>query len=305
MAFDLTKSHGYKVVQFFTRLHAELFSLLFKDRKLEPVQGPDIYAISYLQRRLFKSHGSLLLVPRDDIDSKEFTIYDMVKGCPMWTVEYVVNTNEYMTSLLDRWRLFKSHGSLLLVPRDDIDSKEFTIYDMVKGCPIGILRLAFDLRKLIHYKVAQAGDESGEIWIQIYSSKTGNWSFCRDRFSCFNFDHFESATIYWNDTFHWLEGLNRELKHCKLNIEDHDHLIMTIIEIPHGFHRGRNFLESFSRPSNDLIDDIGFTEFTIYEMMIGSSVWSVRRGPTSPQHGEDPCDGDIIAAAYDVIAMSK
>ncbi|GJT24690.1 lysophospholipid acyltransferase 1-like protein [Tanacetum coccineum] len=173
----------------------------------------------------------------------------------------------------------------------------------LKKLIIGAFRLAFDPRKLIHYKVVQAGGKSGETWIHIYSLETGNWSFCRDRFSYFSFDHFESA-IYWNDAFHWLEGLNTELKHCKLNIEDHDHPILTSLEIPHGLHRGRNFLESFGGPSNDPIlllieiphtlhiegkffescgclllvcrDDIGFTEFTIYEMMKGSFVWSIR-----------------------------
>ncbi|GKC02020.1 reverse transcriptase domain-containing protein [Tanacetum coccineum] len=56
-----------------------------------------------------------------------------------------------------------------------------------------------------------------------------------------------------NDAFYWLEGLNRELKHCKLNMEDHDHPIMTSLEIAHGLHRGRNFLESFGGPINDPI----------------------------------------------------
>ncbi|GKB40376.1 hypothetical protein Tco_0885318 [Tanacetum coccineum] len=76
----------------------------------------------------------------------------------------------------------------------------------------GVFRLAFDPRKSIHYKVVLAKRPSGDTWIHIYSSETGNWSFCRDRFSYFSFDHFKSA-IYWNDAFHWLEGLNRELKH--------------------------------------------------------------------------------------------
>ncbi|GJY47215.1 hypothetical protein Tco_0436278 [Tanacetum coccineum] len=57
----------------------------------------------------------------------------------------------------------------------------------------GVFRLTFDPRKSSHYKVVQAGGEAGETWIQIYSSKIGNWSFCRDRFSYFNFDYFESA----------------------------------------------------------------------------------------------------------------
>nr|GEU59183.1 hypothetical protein [Tanacetum cinerariifolium] len=49
------------------------------------------------------------------------------------------------------------------------------------------------------------------------------------------------------------EGLNRELKQCKLNMEDHDHPIMTSLEIAHELHRGRKFLESFGRPINDPI----------------------------------------------------
>nr|GEV01447.1 hypothetical protein [Tanacetum cinerariifolium] len=124
----------------------------------------------------------------------------------------------------------------------------------------GVFRLAFDPRKSSHYKVVQAGGKA--------------------------------------------EGLNRELKHCKLNMKDHDHPIMTSLEIAHGLHKGRNFLESFGKPINDLIsllmelphmlhlerkffkscgclllvcrDDIGSIEFTIYEMMKGSFVWSVR-----------------------------
>ncbi|GJX43340.1 hypothetical protein Tco_0260016 [Tanacetum coccineum] len=66
----------------------------------------DIPAILQLQRRLFELCGCLLLVSRDDIDSKEFTIYEMVKGCLVWTVRYVVNTDEFMTPLPNRWSIW-------------------------------------------------------------------------------------------------------------------------------------------------------------------------------------------------------
>ncbi|GKD01775.1 hypothetical protein Tco_1172049, partial [Tanacetum coccineum] len=46
----------------------------------------DIHAILHMQRRLFELRGCLLLVSRDDIDSKDFTIYEMLKGSPVWTV---------------------------------------------------------------------------------------------------------------------------------------------------------------------------------------------------------------------------
>ncbi|GJS56066.1 hypothetical protein Tco_0629428 [Tanacetum coccineum] len=70
----------------------------------------DIPGILHMQGRLFESRGCLLLTCRDDIDSREFTIYEMVKGCSMWTV------------------------------RDDIGSTEFTIYEMMKGSSVWSVR---------------------------------------------------------------------------------------------------------------------------------------------------------------------
>ncbi|GKD24919.1 hypothetical protein Tco_1231133 [Tanacetum coccineum] len=138
----------------------------------------------------------------------------------------------------------------------------------------------------------------GDIDIQIYSLKTGKWSFCKDRFNYFSFDHFDSA-IYLNDGLHWLETENRQLMHYNLNIEDPDHPIITTIPIPQ---RGMTFLKSYGYmdPMQILIqmshllhlegklfewrgslflvclDDFGSREFTIYEMTIGCSVWMVR-----------------------------
>ncbi|GJV68423.1 receptor-like serine/threonine-protein kinase SD1-8 [Tanacetum coccineum] len=72
----------------------------------------DIPAILHQQRRLFESRGCLHLVSRDDIDSIEFTIYEMVKGCHVWTVRYVVNTDEFMTLLPDRWSIWSTVWSI-------------------------------------------------------------------------------------------------------------------------------------------------------------------------------------------------
>ncbi|GJW21972.1 hypothetical protein Tco_0032594 [Tanacetum coccineum] len=55
------------------------------------------------------------------------------------------------------------------------------------------LRMAFDPKKSLNYKVVQAGHTSCDIDIQIYSLETGNWSMCRDQFNYFIFDHFNSA----------------------------------------------------------------------------------------------------------------
>ncbi|GJX16945.1 hypothetical protein Tco_0217777 [Tanacetum coccineum] len=51
--------------------------------------------------------------------------------------------------------------------------------------------------------------------------------------------------IYWNNALHWLETENMQLTHYKLNIEDHEHPIITTIQIPQGLQQGRNFFESY------------------------------------------------------------
>ncbi|GJW05026.1 hypothetical protein Tco_1563882 [Tanacetum coccineum] len=158
------------------------------------------------------------------------------------------------------------------------------------------LRMTFDLIKSPHYKFINARRTSCDIDIQVYSSKMGSLS--RDCFNYFSFDHFDSA-IYWNGALHWLETENRQLTHYRLNIEDHEHPIITTIQIPQ---RGINFLASYGYMDQILIlikiphllhlegklfesrgclllvyrDDIGSREFTIYDMMKVCSIWSVR-----------------------------
>ncbi|GJU70845.1 hypothetical protein Tco_1262250 [Tanacetum coccineum] len=160
------------------------------------------------------------------------------------------------------------------------------------GC-VG-LRLAFDLTKSPYYKVVRAGRNSCEIVIQIYSSESGNWTLCRERFMYFFFVHFDSA-IYWNDALHWLETENRQLTHYKLNIEDHEHPIITTmqipqdhekpiittmlpmiisIRIPHMLHLEGKLFESLRCLVLVRRDCIGSSKFTIYEMRKGCSVWS-------------------------------
>ncbi|GKD48800.1 hypothetical protein Tco_1277776 [Tanacetum coccineum] len=74
------------------------------------------------------------------------------------------------------------------------------------------LRIAFDSIKSPNYKLVDAGCTFYDIDIQVYSSETGKWSLCSERFNYFSFDHFDSP-IYWNDGLHWLETENRYRVH--------------------------------------------------------------------------------------------
>ncbi|GJU80804.1 lysophospholipid acyltransferase 1-like protein [Tanacetum coccineum] len=59
----------------------------------------------HLEGKIFKSCGCMLLVCRNNIGSRDFTIYEMMKGCFVWTVRYIVNTDEFMTPLPERWSI--------------------------------------------------------------------------------------------------------------------------------------------------------------------------------------------------------
>ncbi|GKB26669.1 hypothetical protein Tco_0866070 [Tanacetum coccineum] len=125
-------------------------------------------------------------------------------------------------------------------------------------------------------------------------NESGNWTLCRERFTYFLFVHFDSA-IYWNDALHWLETENRRLTHYKLNIEDHEHPIITTIQIsqdheqpiittmlpmiisiriPHMLHLEGKLFESLGCLVLVRRDCIGSSKFTIYQMRKGCSVWS-------------------------------
>ncbi|GJY87183.1 hypothetical protein Tco_0501811 [Tanacetum coccineum] len=236
----------------------------------------------HLEEKFFESRGCLLLVCKDYIGSREFTIYEMLQGCSVWSV-----SRSKIPNLDPPAGIFANDLRSLFecdfLPIDSRLNSKISTMDHSFGSAEEVdharILMTFDPGKSLYYKVVQAGRTSGETHIQIYSLET--------------------------------EGLNRQLKHYKLNIEDHEHPIMTTFKIPHGLHRGRNFLESISGCSDDPIlllmeiphmlhlegkffkscgcmllvcrNNIGSRDFTIYEMMKGCFVWTVR----SNQMGDD------------------
>ncbi|GKA27108.1 hypothetical protein Tco_0713276 [Tanacetum coccineum] len=66
-----------------------------------------------------KSCGCLLLVCKDDISSKEFIIYEMMKGCYVWSIRYLVNTEELINPLPEGWSIQSTVWSIGLVEREE------------------------------------------------------------------------------------------------------------------------------------------------------------------------------------------
>ncbi|GKA54677.1 hypothetical protein Tco_0753626 [Tanacetum coccineum] len=55
---------------------------------------------------------------KDDICSSEFTIYEMMIGCSVWTVRYRVDTDDFMTPLPEGWSIRSTVWSIVLGERE-------------------------------------------------------------------------------------------------------------------------------------------------------------------------------------------
>ncbi|GKB76089.1 hypothetical protein Tco_0942984 [Tanacetum coccineum] len=73
----------------------------------------------HLKGKLFESRGCLLLIRRDYIGSREFTIYEMRKGCSVWSIKYLVDTDDFMSPLPERWSIRSIVWSIVLGEREE------------------------------------------------------------------------------------------------------------------------------------------------------------------------------------------
>nr|GEY56269.1 hypothetical protein [Tanacetum cinerariifolium] len=76
------------------------------------------------------------------IGTSEFTIYEMTKGCSVWSIKYIVNTDDFMNPLPEGWSLehcfrrkgrglfFGDHLSAKVVQYNLISKTLHEIYDM-------------------------------------------------------------------------------------------------------------------------------------------------------------------------------
>ncbi|GJT45070.1 hypothetical protein Tco_0953785 [Tanacetum coccineum] len=66
-------------------------------------------------------NGLLLIAVREhyDIGSREFIIYEMMKGCSVWSVRYRVDTDDFMTLLPEGWSIWSTVWSIVLGEREE------------------------------------------------------------------------------------------------------------------------------------------------------------------------------------------
>ncbi|GJV19499.1 hypothetical protein Tco_1368519 [Tanacetum coccineum] len=85
----------------------------------EPINDPILLLMElphmlHLEGKFFESCGCLLLVCRDDIDSTEFTIYEMMKGSSVWSIRYLVNIVQLLNPLPEGWSIRTGVWSICL-----------------------------------------------------------------------------------------------------------------------------------------------------------------------------------------------
>ncbi|GKC26076.1 hypothetical protein Tco_1033370 [Tanacetum coccineum] len=73
----------------------------------------------HMEGKLFESRRCLLLVRRDYIGSREFTIYKMRKGCFVWSIMYLVDTDDFMSLFPEGWLIWSIVWSIVLGEREE------------------------------------------------------------------------------------------------------------------------------------------------------------------------------------------
>ncbi|XP_024987306.1 F-box protein At5g07610-like isoform X1 [Cynara cardunculus var. scolymus] len=143
---------------------------------------------------------------------------------------------------------------------------------------IGGMKLAFDPIKSPHYTVVCAEDIHDDrgyfIQIQTYSSETGNWSVCGDRFPLQCFTGFHHG-IYWNNAIHWLDFVNGGL-HFKLDIE---HPLLTRVQTPGTLDRKLHYVHKLLESRGRLLlvyPVLDSRQLKVYEMRNEYSGWLVK-----------------------------
>ncbi|GKA53576.1 hypothetical protein Tco_0746891 [Tanacetum coccineum] len=134
----------------------------------------------HLEGKLFESLGCLVLVRRDCIGSSKFTIYQMRKGCYVWSSKYIVNTDDFMNPLPEGWSIRSIVWSIVLGEREEDSfiiinlSAKNQITRMLIPMFMDVLglRLAFDPTKSPYYKVMMKGSS---VWSVRYHVDTDDF----------------------------------------------------------------------------------------------------------------------------------
>ncbi|GJY69898.1 hypothetical protein Tco_0472880 [Tanacetum coccineum] len=73
----------------------------------------------HLEGKLFESRGCLLIVHRDYIGFNDFTTYEMMKGCYVWLIKYLVDIDDFLSPLPEGCLIWFIIQSIVLGEREE------------------------------------------------------------------------------------------------------------------------------------------------------------------------------------------
>ncbi|XP_071742696.1 F-box protein At5g07610-like [Rutidosis leptorrhynchoides] len=216
-----------------------------------------------------------------------FFVYDFVP------LDNRVDQSRYPFKLISRYDrrfgviiLQSCHGLLLCVGLHHyyVYNPTTSLFKKIPFCPIdkGTIRMAYDPTKSPHYKLVYArhrdynrGLVRNNIRIYTYSSETGIWSDCGDRYWSKSSSEILKHGIYWTNAIHWVEGSN----HNKLCLED---LAITSVQAPgengcnHKLFESRGCLHSVCVCPHFSPDRGELKQLNVYEMSNEHSEWLIK-----------------------------
>ncbi|GJW78269.1 hypothetical protein Tco_0139951 [Tanacetum coccineum] len=125
LAFDLTKSPDNRLV------HAGSNSYEI----VIPIYSSEICNWSLCRKQftyLYFVHFDSAIYWNDalhwlETENSDFTIYEMTKGCSVWLIKYIVDTNDFMTPLPEGWSIWYIFWSLVL---GEIEEDSFLVINL-------------------------------------------------------------------------------------------------------------------------------------------------------------------------------
>nr|GEW34285.1 retrovirus-related Pol polyprotein from transposon TNT 1-94 [Tanacetum cinerariifolium] len=221
--------------------------------------------------KLFESLGCLVLVPRDCIGSSDFTIYEMSKGCSMWSIKYIVNTNDFMNSLPEGWLSRSIVCSIVLGEREDDSFLMINLSTKVVQYNL-ILKTLSEIYDMRSNEIADDYLHGFIPPYAMYDSDIKNLTI-RSSFDC----DFVSLDPIINSKKYIIENSFTLASTEEAEKLRYSNLAMVCFE-PNYANDDSNFYGCARLRCLLLVrrDDFCSSEFTIYEMMKGIFVWSDR-----------------------------
>ncbi|GJS10195.1 F-box protein-like protein isoform X1 [Tanacetum coccineum] len=111
--------------------HAKL-NILVGNLVLRTIQLPvTLDGELFCDPKFFESRGCLLLVCKDDPDSRQLNIFEMRNGYSEWSPKYLINLDDIMTPLPQNWGIYSSVWCIVLGEREEDSFMVIESYEKV------------------------------------------------------------------------------------------------------------------------------------------------------------------------------